>query len=61
MEIVSQNTLLKILLPKWAFNIPLFNLRELGLGFKEFEGYIMEVTNATTMNISDALHRIVLT
>lgn len=34
MEMVSQNTMPKIILPSWAFIFPFFNLREIGTAFK---------------------------
>lgn len=54
MELVSQNTLPRVLLPKWAFKIPIFNLPEIGLAFEEFDRYLLERLTAVMADLSSA-------
>lgn len=45
------NTLPKVILPKWAFYIPIFNLPEIGLAFDEFDRYLLDIVNSTTQSV----------
>lgn len=52
MELVSQNTLPRVLLPRWAFKLPVFNLPEIGLAFEEFDRYLLELLTTMMADIS---------
>ncbi|KAG8920957.1 hypothetical protein FRC02_000528 [Tulasnella sp. 418] len=43
LHIVAQSSILKLALPKWAFNLPLPRLRKIRTAFKELEVYIQDM------------------
>jgi hypothetical protein len=45
MEVVSQRTLAKVLLPAWALRLPVFGLSEVGLAFREFNQHLLDVVD----------------
>jgi hypothetical protein len=45
MEVVSQRTLTKVLLPAWALRLPVLGLSEVGLAFREFNQHLLDVVD----------------